>query len=145
MWMPAQQTTQLHCQQQQQYLVPVPPPFPVPLQQQPTADTHTINICRHYLRGQCRWGPRCRFHHPSELEAIMITGSAQSSSLLNVTPSSTAVPATLDISGSSSRICKYFLHGVACPYKDQCHFIHSLQDCIDLPVRNMLLDVTPNT
>jgi len=69
-----------------------------------------VNICRHDLRGMCRWGAECRFTH--------LAGGAHSLRPL---------AAEEDPSTIVARQCHFSLRGEPCPFGGRCRFVHASQ------------------
>ena len=92
-----------------------------------------VNICRHDLRGMCRWGAECRFTH--------LAGGAHSPS--SVCPLVNSSASSDDPATPVARQCRFSLRGEPCPFGGHCRFVHASQPPPVVTLCRYWLDAKP--
>lgn len=87
--------------------------------------------CGSYLRGECRYGPGCRFDHPPGLQGLMAGGQG-----MGLCPLTVGGPCTTE-GGLARRPgkeqCPFLTRTGSCPFGPQCRFDHAPGASVEAP------------
>lgn len=84
---------------------------------------YSVNICRHYIQGSCKFGDTCMFPH--SVPGIGIVNAGASTNVNGTKPRIGPKPSNIDL--SPAQVCRFHQRG-KCTKGRSCTFSHSLDE-----------------